>query len=140
MTARSSTLIRWAIRFLAAAACYAGVASMWISNGVGWERLNLFVAAFAFGIIFLLSWCIAIAIEHFYVPNTWVRLIVHPLMVTMLFVAVSVVVLTQYFGDPVATLWHDIHSFALLAMASSLFDAAVDKLLENKLTPVPDIA
>jgi hypothetical protein len=140
MTARSFTLIRWAIRFLAAAACYASVTGIWVSNGVGWESLNLFVASFAFGIILLPSWCIAIAIEHFYVPNAWVRLIVHPLIVTVLFVAVSAVVLTQYFGDPIETLWHDIHSFAFLAMACALLDAAVDKLLENKLTPVPHVA
>mgnify|MGYP003386620325 CR=1 FL=1 len=140
MTAKSSTLIRWGVRFLVALACYAGVSAIWVSNGVGWDKLNLFVAAFAFGAVLLPSWCIAVAIEHFRVPNTWARLIVHPLIVTILFVVVSAVVLTLYFDDPIATLWHDVHAFAFLAMASALLDASADKLLENKLSPVPDPA
>jgi hypothetical protein len=140
MTARKSTLVRWAIRFLVALACYAGVTAIWIATAVGWDRLDLFVAGVAFGAILLPSWCIAVAIEHFYVPNTRVRLIVHPLIVTILFVVISGVVLTVFFANPLATLWSDIHSFAFLALVSALLDASVDKLLESKLTPVPDPA
>jgi hypothetical protein len=140
MTARSSTLIRWTIRFLVALACYAGTATIWIYNGVGWESLNLFVASFAFGIILLPAWCVSVAIEHFYVPRTWLRLIVHPVTVTILFVAISAVVLTLFFGDPLETLWTEIHSFAFLAMACALLDEAVDMLFANRLAPVPHAA
>ena len=140
MTTRSSMVLRWAIRFLAALACYAGTTTVWVYNGVGWDSLNLFIAAFAFGIILLPAWCVSIAIEHFYVPNTWLRLIVHPLTVTILFVLLSAVVLTQFFGDPLETLWKDIHSFAFLAMVCALVDAVVDMLLEGRLTPAPRIA
>jgi hypothetical protein len=140
MTARTSRVLRWAIRLLVAAACYAAVNMVWINNGVGWDRLNFFVAAFAFGIILLPAWCVSIAVEHFYVPNTWLRLIVHPVTVTILFVAFSAVVLTQFFGDPLETLWKEIHAFAFLAMVCALLDEAVDVLLAGKLTPAPQIA
>jgi hypothetical protein len=140
MTARSLTVTRWAIRFLVAAACYAAVNIVWINNGVGWDRLNFFVAAFAFGIILLPAWCVSIAIEHFYVPSTWSRLIVHPVTVTILFVAFSAVVLTLFFGDPLETLWNEIHAFAFLALVCALLDEAVDLLLASKLTPAPRIA
>jgi hypothetical protein len=133
-------VLRWAIRLLVAAACYAAVNTVWINNGVGWDKLNFFVAAFAFGIILLPAWCASIAIEHFFVPNTLLRLIVHPVTVTILFVAFSAVVLTQFFGDPLETLWTEIHSFAFLAMVCALLDEAVDMLLAGQLTPAPQIA
>jgi hypothetical protein len=46
-------VLRWAIRVLAAAVCYAAITTVWINTAVGWDRLNFFVAAFAFGIILL---------------------------------------------------------------------------------------
>jgi hypothetical protein len=133
-------VLRWAIRFSAAAVCYAAVNMVWIDNAVGWDRLNFFVAAFAFGIILLPAWCVSMAIEHFYLPSTWLRPIVHPLTVTIVFVAFSAVVLTLFFGDPLESLWQEIHAFAFLAMVCALLDEAVDMLLASRLAPAPQMA
>jgi hypothetical protein len=123
----------WFIRFAVAAAVYITVASIWTNRAQGWEGLGLFIASLAFGAIAAVVWWIALAIGH-KVAGGSQRLLLHPVLVLLLFLAITVVV--GYLMETSSeSLWRDLRPFVGLVAAAAVADAAVGWLLQRWVAP-----
>ena len=79
------------IRFTVAAIIYIGTVSIWVSNTRGWEAIGLFGISVIFG-FFAAAAILAAAIIGRWIPNRWVRLVAHPPIVVVLFIAMGPIV------------------------------------------------
>lgn len=133
MSARTAQVTRWIIRFLVAAIVYLTTCLIWIGNAKGWDGLSLLGASIGFGVIFATTWLIVVTAAHFCLQNPRVRLLLHPVLATGLFLVISFLVLTGYYSDPFEIFWRDTKPFVGLVAAATLLDAVADALLARML-------
>lgn len=124
----------WSIRLGLGAVIYLIVTYAMMQQAVGWDRLGVFVAGFAFGLIAILSFCMAIAIGHFD-ASAVVRLLLHPVVTVLLFFLLSAAIVSYSLDSSWELLWRDLRPFLMLVAAISVIEAMVGFLFERPAPP-----
>ena len=121
----------WSVRLGLGAVIYIIVTYAMVQQATGWDRLGIFVAGFAFGLIAILSWCIAIAVGRF-VTSAGVRMLIHPVLTVLLFVVLSVAIVGWLQDTAWESLWRDLRPFVFLVGGISLIEAVIGFLFERR--------
>jgi hypothetical protein len=139
MSVTASRITRWTVRFLVVTVTYVVTSVIWAEiyplifgweDFVGFALIGTFVV---FGLMLVPTWLAAVALEHLYVPNLQLRLIVHPGLAVGMLLLTALALSASLYRETFGSFWYFGLPFAGCVAVATLFDAAADMLLARKL-------